>query len=137
MLESISERLTALDYRVVKPIAAPEGFTWDRDLVATATFGITFCETFLADTGSLILPAGQGMGTLAALLPEIHIALSFADGCTENLSEYLRKTGRSLPSRLTLISGPSRTGDIEATMTTGVHGPRRVVHLIVDDFHRS
>ena len=40
--------------------------------------------------------------------------------------------GRGRPSRLTLVTGPSRTGDIELTMTTGVHGPGKVLHFILD-----
>ena len=54
------------------------------------------------------------MGTLAALLPEVHLALSYAEGCRAGLADYLRERGNALPSRLTLVTGPSRTGDIEA-----------------------
>ncbi len=129
----MSECLNTLNYQSIMPRPVPEGFARDREMLAAGIVGITFCETFLADTGSLIVPAGPAQGTLAALLPEIHIAISLSNGCKENLDEYLRLMGSPLPSRLTLISGPSRTGDIEATMTTGVHGPRRVVHIIIDD----
>jgi L-lactate utilization protein LutC len=115
------------------PQQSPEGYTWDRERLAGASIGITWRVAFLADTGSLVLPAGPGMGTLASLLPEIHLALSFAAGCRAGLADYLSQIGCSLPSRLTLATGPSRTGDIEAAMTPGVHGPRTVVHLILED----
>ena len=108
-------------------------YTWDRDVLKRACVGLTFCPAFLADTGSIVMPSGPGMGTLASLLPEVHIALSHAEGCRANLAEYLTKPGFLLPSRLILITGPSRTGDIEGTMTPGVHGPRRVLHLVLHD----
>ena len=64
-------------------------------------------------------------------LPEVHLALSYPEGCRGSLADYLPDVSRALPSRLTLVTGPSRTGDIEATMTTGVHGPRKVFHYIL------
>lgn len=132
MRESVETILAASGYGTVMPRKTPDGYTWDRDRLAGASIGITWCEQFLADTGSLILPSGPGMGTLAALLPEVHLALSYAEGCRAALADYLRETGPVLPSRVTLVTGPSRTGDIEASMTTGVHGPRRVLHFILD-----
>lgn len=106
-------------------------FEWDRDSLAKAVVGITFSPAFLADTGSVVMLPGPGMGTLAGLLPEVHIAISLEGGCRSDLARYLDGEGLPLPSRITLVSGPSRTGDIEGTMTTGVHGPGRVVHLIL------
>jgi len=129
--ESVEIILTASGYETIMPRKTPDGYTWDRDRLAGASIGITWCEQFLADTGSLILPAGPGMGTLAALLPEVHLALSYAEGCRAALADYLRERGTVLPSRLTLVTGPSRTGDIECTMTEGVHGPRKVMHFIL------
>jgi L-lactate dehydrogenase complex protein LldF len=130
--ESVEIILAASGYKTIMPREVPGGYAWDRDSLAGASIGITWCAEFLAETGSLVLPAGAGMGTLAALLPEVHLALSYADGCRGDLADYLRDRGNTLPRRLTLVTGPSRTGDIELTMTTGVHGPRKVVHFILD-----
>jgi hypothetical protein len=130
--ESVGIILAASGYETIMPREVPGGYAWDRDRLARASIGITWCAEFLADTGSLVLPAGPGMGTLAALLPEVHLALSYAEGCRADLADYLRERGNTLPCRLTLVTGPSRTGDIEATMTTGVHGPRKVLHFILD-----
>jgi L-lactate utilization protein LutC len=132
MLEPVETILAASGYETIMPLKMPDGYIWDRDRLARASIGITWCAEFLADTGSLVLPAGLGMGTLAALLPEVHLALSFAEGCRAGLADYLREKGNTLPSRLTLVTGPSRTGDIELSMTTGVHGPRKVLHFILD-----
>jgi len=104
---------------------------WDRAALAAAQAGITFCGAFVAETGSLCLPAGAGLGTLASLLPRVHLCLSHPEGVVETLAELLAERAPGLPSRLTLVTGPSRTGDIEGTMTAGVHGPGRVLHWIL------
>ncbi|MFP5212525.1 MAG: lactate utilization protein C [Acidobacteriota bacterium] len=131
LLETVEAVLRASNFEIVTPRKTDDGFAWDRDRLAHASVGITFCPVFLADTGSLALPAGPGAGTLAALLPEIHVALSYPEGCRMGLADYLPEIGDAMPSRLTLVTGPSRTGDIEATMTVGVHGPRKVIHYIL------
>lgn len=133
--EMVESSLAACGFQIVSPRRVSEGYTWDRDQLAAAALGITFCASYLADTGSLVVPAGPGYGTLASLLPEVHLALSYPEGCLAGLGEYLSNLAGVLPSRFTLITGPSRTGDIEATMTTGVHGPREVHHWILADPH--
>jgi hypothetical protein len=132
LLQKIEGILESAGYEITTPSGEPGRFNWDRNLLAEATIGVTFCPAFLADTGSIVMPGGPGMGTLAGLLPEVHFAISYAEGCRPSLAEYLREEGFSLPSRLTLVTGPSRTGDIECTMTAGVHGPRKVLHLIME-----
>jgi L-lactate dehydrogenase complex protein LldF len=107
------------------------GYEWDRPNLASAGLGITYCGAFIAATGSLAFPSGPGLGTLASLLPETHLALSFAKDCRPGLDGYLAEFGAALPARLTFVTGPSRTGDIEASMTTCVHGPGRVLHWII------
>lgn len=132
LLEVVESTLGACSFEIVTPRKAGDSYVWDRDRLSKASLGITYCATYLADTGSMVLPASPGAGTLAALLPDVHLALSYPMGCRRNLAEYLSEMTAALPSRLTLITGPSRSGDIEATMTTGVHGPSKVVHYIVD-----
>ena len=131
ILEVVESALAASGFAVVKPEHTVEGQARNSDRLAEASIGITFCAAFLAETGSMALPASPGACTLAALLPKLHVALSTPDGCRESLADYLSGLSGTLPSRLTLVTGPSRTGDIEATMTVGVHGPGKVIHLIV------
>lgn len=119
--------------REVGPVRQGEGYVWDRAALADAELGVTFCDGFVADTGSLVFPAGPGLGTLSSLLPGIHLALSRPEACRESLAAYLASVACALPSRLTFVTGPSRTGDIEATMTRGVHGPGRVLHWILTE----
>jgi L-lactate dehydrogenase complex protein LldF len=111
------------------------GYAWNRSALASANLGITFCGAFIAATGCLAFPSGPGFGTLASLLPETHLALSYAKDCRPDLVCYLEEFGAAIPSRLTFVTGPSRTGDIEASMTTCVHGPGRVLHWVIGDSH--
>lgn len=129
--EQVESSLLTSGFEIVAPVQTDKGYIWERSEIAAASLGITFCAVFLAQTGSLVLPSGPGFGTQAALLPEVHLALSYPQGCIESLADTLGGPAGTLPSRVTLVTGPSRTGDIEATMTTGVHGPRRVIHLIL------
>lgn len=129
--EDVKSALVSWGCRVLTPHRAGGGYGWDRELLSKAPLGVTYCKTFLAETGSLVVPSGPGMGTLATLLPPVHLALSHGEGCRNNLAEHLADLAGVLPSRLTLITGPSRTGDIEASMTKGVHGPREVHHWIL------
>lgn len=129
--ETVSSALRRGGCAQVSPVPRDEGYSWDRDALAGAGLGVTFCDGFVADTGSLVFPSGPGFGTLASLLPWVHLALSRLQGCHESLAGYLAHVAGALPSRLTLVTGPSRTGDIEATMTRGVHGPGRVLHWIL------
>lgn len=129
--EEVEPALACCGCRMVTPHRVGDGYDWDRSLLSQAVLGVTCCRTFLADTGSLIVPSGPGMGTLTTLLPPVHLALSNPEDCRGNLAEHLSDLAGCLPSRLTLITGPSRTGDIEASMTKGVHGPREVHHWIL------
>ena len=109
------------------------GTGWHMDDLVTARLGITYSPAYIAETGSMVFPAARGKGTLASLLPEVHVGITQADTLLADLKEYFAKKDDPMPSRLTQISGPSRTGDIEGTMTVGVHGPRRVIHWILKD----
>lgn len=131
VLNAVESALFESGFEIVSPQRTPEGYVRDSERLPQAVVGITFCAAYLADTGSIAFPAGPGASSLSALLPEVHVAVSYPDGCRQSLADYLPDLAGALPSRITLISGPSRTGDIEATMTTGVHGPRKVIHYIL------
>ncbi len=129
--ETVEAVLVSSGFEVIMPRKEQGGYSWDRDRLAAASVGIVWCERYLADTGSLVLASGPGMGGLATLLPEISIVLSDAKGCLEDLADFFRQMEGAPPSRITLVTGPSRTGDIEATMTKGVHGPGKVAHFLL------
>lgn len=95
--------------------------------------GLTGARAGLADTGALALVSGLGRGRLASLLPPVHIALLPANKLYPSLPAFLagNPTATDEGSNLVFIAGPSRTGDIEMTLTMGVHGPGEVHVLII------
>jgi len=93
--------------------------------------GLTGALAGIADTGTLVVPSGVGQPLTASLLPELHIAVLDSSQIYENLQQLfdqqkpVRQAILDTPAAV-LISGPSRTADIEMTLTIGVHGPREV-----------
>jgi L-lactate dehydrogenase complex protein LldG len=99
--------------------------------------GITGCYCALAETGTIVLLSGPETPASTHLLPETHIALVRASRIVAHMEDafsLLRAergaSGSMLPRALNMVSGPSRTADIEQTVVLGAHGPYRV-HLIV------
>ncbi|MEL6290030.1 MAG: LUD domain-containing protein [Pseudomonadota bacterium] len=89
-----------------------------------------------AETGTLFLASGPDNPTTLNFLPEVHIVLLFEDeivGPYEDLWDRLRAHHgeRALPRTVNLISGPSRTADIEQTLTLGAHGPKRLCVMLI------
>lgn len=94
--------------------------------------GITSVDAALAESGSIVLTSGRESPRMASLIPQIHIALVATDQIYPSLSHLLaeRPDLVTAGSNLVVITGPSRTGDIEQTLTLGVHGPRHV-HVVL------
>jgi L-lactate utilization protein LutC len=88
--------------------------------------GLTSALGGIAETGTLIVPSGPGCPQTASLLPEIHIAILRADRICASLPQAVNLEEIRSASSTSFISGPSRTADIEMTLTIGVHGPRQV-----------
>lgn len=109
--------------KVISDLSIPEA----RD-PADADVGITGARYGVAATGTLVLTSEAGRK--ASLLPMNHIALLSADQLVPTLTEALEAHQGAMPSAWVQATGPSRTADIELTLTTGVHGPG-VVHVIL------
>lgn len=92
--------------------------------------GVTNAICGLADTGSVLIADGEGSPLHASLLPEIHIAVLKSSDILSSLSDAMPLLKNS--SAAVFITGPSRTADIEMTLTIGVHGPKEI-HVFVDD----
>ena len=100
--------------------------------MSDVAIGITGAIAGLADTGSVVLTCGNGRGRLASLLPPIHIVLLESHLLLPSLSHFiqLNPEAATLSSNLVFITGPSRSADIEQTMTLGAHGPKEL-HVIL------
>ena len=103
-----------------------------RELCASCDIGITCAEYALADTGSLVMFSSAEEARMISLLPPAHIALLPRERILTGLDELL--TVQALPadrsSSMVLITGPSRTADIEQILVRGVHGPGQI-HVII------
>ena len=95
--------------------------------------GVTGALVGIADTGSLLLVSGAGQTLTASLLPEIHIAILKTSRLVPTLADALRLPEVRTASAGVIVTGPSRTADIEMTLTIGVHGPGELHVFLIDD----
>jgi L-lactate dehydrogenase complex protein LldG len=95
--------------------------------------GISGAEAAVAETGTLVLTLEKGKPHFVSLIPEIHFAVLKASDIAHNLSKVFSSNALEKASMTALISGPSRTADIEMTLTIGVHGPGHVHVFCLDD----
>ena len=87
----------------------------------------------LADTGTLAQDASAIDKRLVSTLPFIHIALVPIAGLTPDMPTWLTQVQPQDSGYLSLVTGPSRTADIERVLTIGVHGPERLIIIFVDE----
>ncbi|MEQ9399642.1 MAG: LUD domain-containing protein [Longimicrobiales bacterium] len=106
-----------------------------RERPARAAVGVSMARGAVAETGSLILDARDGRAV--QLLPPVHVVLVPSQGMFATLADALAAVGADLPSAVGLHSGPSKSADIGKILVTGVHGPGRVVALLVDGLPRA
>jgi L-lactate dehydrogenase complex protein LldG len=102
-----------------------------REELASATIGLTGAEAALAETGSIVLASGPGRARLASLLPPVHVALVERRALVDSLAALIRDRPEiaTAGANVICITGPSRTADIEHTLSRGVHGPGEV-HVV-------
>lgn len=96
--------------------------------------GITEVQAGIAETGTLVLDSSVERNRLVSLVPPVHIAILDASRIYLTLGEtlaFFQSNGEVSPA-ITFITGPSRTGDIELTLTVGVHGPKEL-YVIVNE----
>ena len=93
--------------------------------------GVSRAVYALADTGSVVLAAGADEPRAASLLPEVHVTYVAEGSILADLEELFAAVGDDLPSALAIVTGPSRSADIEQKLTIGVHGPAEV-HVVIE-----
>ena len=92
--------------------------------VSRAAFGI-------ASTGSVVLASSPEEPRSRHLLPEVHVSLVSEDAIVPDLAAFVAALGGRLPSALAIVTGPSRSADIEQRLVVGVHGPGEV-HVVLE-----
>ena len=106
-----------------------------RKQLAQIQVGVTGAIAGLADTGSIIVDSGWGRSRTASLLPPVHVALLPVSKLYPDLPTWMALQGSDLLTKtanLTIISGPSKTADIELNLVLGVHGPGEVHVILLD-----
>lgn len=105
------------------------------DTAFAAELGITSVDMAVAETGSLVLFATPLQGRVVSLLPARFLAIVEPSQIVPDLFDvfkHLESQKHDLPSNIVFVTGPSKTGDIELKLTTGVHGPGDVHLLVVE-----
>ena len=95
-----------------------------------ADAGVSRAFYGLADTGSVVLAASPHEPRARSLLPAVHVSLLPEDRILAGLDELFEAVGDDLPSALAIVTGPSRSADIEQRLVVGVHGPGEV-HVVL------
>jgi L-lactate dehydrogenase complex protein LldG len=109
-----------------------------RDPFFAADVGISGVDALIAETGTVVLKARPDEPRSLSLLPPVHIAVAERGQLLADLFDLFESfpapggQGPALPSCVSLITGPSKTGDIELRLVTGVHGPGEIHVVLVN-----
>jgi L-lactate dehydrogenase complex protein LldG len=108
---------------------------WHFNL-ADCNASITFCESLIARTGTMVLSSAASTGRTPSVYAPAHICVAYTHQLVYDIQDGLelikKKYGKNLPSLISFASGPSRTADIEKTLVTGVHGPKEVYCFLIE-----
>lgn len=130
LVEAAITEVPCSTYRVDDP-AVP----FDKTVLETCDAGITSCASVVAQTGSILVASSTSGGRALSILPHVHVVIATVDQVVPTLADALASirehhAGR-LPSMLSFITGPSRTGDIERILVLGAHGPKELFLILV------
>jgi L-lactate dehydrogenase complex protein LldG len=132
------EQIFALEPSIVKILTKGQiNCTYDHVQLTDAKVAMTRCEYLVARLGSIMVSTGQMAGRQIFVHPEIHIVLAYSSQLVGDLKDALLKLKKKydpkMPSMVTLITGPSRTADIEKTLVMGAHGPKELYVFLLED----
>ncbi|MDU0460605.1 MAG: lactate utilization protein [Geobacteraceae bacterium] len=124
-----------LDGNFRQSLSEVAGLKFDvtQKLAAEAKFGISLVQWALADTGTLVQDSSAIEQRLVSSLPAIHIALVPTSGILPDMPTLLSSIHPGDCAYIAMITGPSRTADIERVLTIGVHGPERLIIVFCDE----
>lgn len=98
---------------------------------------LTTCEALVARTGSVLVSSANAGGRRLSIYPSTHMVVAKASQLVQDIKDGLQrirnKYNENIPSMISLVSGPSRTADIEKTLVMGAHGPKQLVLFLIDD----
>ena len=133
ILKSFKGRIAISDAPVLKRLVDGESAPSAEEIFAFDV-GISTAQAAIAETGTLVLDSARERNRLVSLVPPVHVAIVDASSIFQTLGEalaFVHHHGNISPA-VTFITGPSRTADIELTLTIGVHGPQQL-YIIVNE----
>jgi L-lactate dehydrogenase complex protein LldG len=112
-------------------------FTNEENDFLSTDAGITTCEYLISRLGSIMVSSKQIPGRRSIVYPPVHIVVAYMSQIVPDLKEALAgiqgKYSGNLPSLISIITGPSRTADIEKTLVMGAHGPKEIYCFLIDN----
>ena len=130
VIDQLSKTLAERGIGILRPETLPAESR--KNAVARVTVGVVEAAYAVADTATLVIPL-TGRSPLPHFLPEIVIALVPAQSLVGNHFELFARLAPEERKNMLLVTGPSRTADIEKILILGAHGPRRLIACIVKD----
>jgi L-lactate dehydrogenase complex protein LldG len=127
-----AERVAGSDAPLVRRLLPESRTDLSREELFTCDAGVTTAQWGIAETGTLVLESARERSRLASLVPPIHVALLSTRCICDSLGDALARVDPASHA-ITLITGPSRTSDIELTLVVGVHGPQTVHVLLLEE----
>ncbi|MEI6747772.1 MAG: LUD domain-containing protein [Bacteroidota bacterium] len=112
-------------------------FSSDEESFHSLRVSVTGCEYLIARLGSIMVSSAQISGRRLNVYPEIHVVIAFSSQLVSDLKQALagikQRYSNRIPSLISVITGPSRTADIEKTLVMGAHGPRELFVFLIED----
>jgi L-lactate dehydrogenase complex protein LldG len=109
----------------------------DEDHFNGMDAGVTYCEFLIARLGSIMVSSKQTSGRRLNVFPEAHLVIAKSSQIVPDIKDALKKMqekyNNNLPSLISVITGPSRTADIEKTLVMGAHGPKQLYLFLIDE----
>ena len=108
-------------------------FALKTEAALSAEVGLTGCEALVARTGSILLSSKNNLSRTISAYPPIHIVVAYRNQLIYGLKEFFQKNDGAQSSAWSIITGPSRTSDIERTLVLGAHGPKELIVFLIDE----
>ncbi|MCJ8164016.1 LUD domain-containing protein [Pontibacter sp. E15-1] len=109
----------------------------EETFVRNAEASLTTCESLITRTGSVLMSSANAGGRRLSIYPSTHLVVAQASQLVPDIKDALQrirtKYKENFPSMVSMVSGPSRTADIEKTLVMGAHGPKALVLFLIDD----
>ncbi len=101
-----------------------------------AEVGITLCESLIARNGSIMLSNGNAAGRRLSIYPPHHIVVAYTSQLVLDIKDAIKQLkarySSDIPSMVSIVTGPSRTADIEKTLVLGAHGPKELIVFLLE-----